>query len=344
MKYLIILVLAFILWSCSSNDNNTEDNQNQVKSQSFSTPPFVQMSNLGNIYTIQGFSLYIFENDMPGISNCYDNCAEIWPPLYATEQAQAEGDFSIIEREDGSLQWAFKNYPLYFYYLDVQQGDTFGEGVNAVWYLARPDPFVEQTTTLGHTYVGENGLTLYTFLQDMPGVSNCNDNCAEIWPPLYAATGSKPSNDFSIITRADGSQQWAFQEYPLYYYYLDENPGDILGEGINDIWYIARPKPITIQKTSLGEVYAGKNELTLYTFTNDSPNTATCYDNCAEIWPPLYAAPNSQAYENFSIIERQDGSLQWAYQQYPLYYYHLDENPGDVLGEGVNGVWFVATP
>ena len=59
-------------------------------------------------------------------------------------------------------------------------------------------------------------MTLYTFAKDMPGVSNCNDNCAKNWPPLAAAADAKPMGDWTIITRADGTKQWAYKGMPLY--------------------------------------------------------------------------------------------------------------------------------
>ena len=83
-----------------------------------------------------GMTLYIFDKDEPGVSNCYDTCAEKWPPLFADEAATAEGDFSIVERTDGTRMWAYKDMPLYYWVEDMNPGYTTGDGVGGVWHLA----------------------------------------------------------------------------------------------------------------------------------------------------------------------------------------------------------------
>ena len=85
-------------------------------------------------------------------------------------------------------------------------------------------------------------MTLYTFAKDMPGVSNCNDNCVKNWPPLAAAADAKPMGDWTIITRADGTKQWAYKGMPLYKWSKDAKPGDTGGEGMGQgAWKIAAP-------------------------------------------------------------------------------------------------------
>src|SRR5690606_42026261 len=59
----------------------------------------------------QSMTLYTFDKDEPGTSNCYDTCATNWPPLTADENAQPEGDFTLVERTDGTKQWAYKGEP-----------------------------------------------------------------------------------------------------------------------------------------------------------------------------------------------------------------------------------------
>ena len=85
------------------------------------------------------------------------------------------------------------------------------------------------------------GMTLYIFVRDEPGKSNCNDGCAQAWPPLMAVAGASAAEKFSIITRDDGSKQWAYNEKPLYLWARDEKPGDATGEGFRDVWLVARP-------------------------------------------------------------------------------------------------------
>lgn len=232
-------------------------------------------------------------------------------------------------------------------------GSSPDDGTNTV-----PGAFTN--TAIGNVLIfGSNGRTLYTFSSDVNGTSNCNDGCAEVWPPVYADS-TQSVGEFSTLERADSSLQWSFKNSPLYFYQGDGAQGEINGEGINGVWFVARPDPIGTTDTVLGTVLtvvgsvsdgsgnAGQrldfDGRTLYVFSNDSANTSTCYDGCAANWPPMYADIATQATGDYSIFTRDDGTLQWAYQNQPLYFYAGDTDAGDVNGEGRGGVWFVATP
>ncbi|WP_343608210.1 hypothetical protein [Roseateles sp.] len=91
--------------------------------------------------------------------------------------------------------------------------------------------------------VGANDMTLYTFDKDAAGSgkSVCNGPCATNWPPLMARAEDKASGDWSIITRDDGSKQWAYKGKPLYFWVKDAKPGDRSGDGINQVWHTAKP-------------------------------------------------------------------------------------------------------
>jgi predicted lipoprotein with Yx(FWY)xxD motif len=87
---------------------------------------------------INGMTLYVFDRDASGKSNCSGPCAANWPPLIADTDAKASGDFAFITREDGRKQWAYKSKPLYTFSKDKNPGDTTGDGVNNVWHIAAP--------------------------------------------------------------------------------------------------------------------------------------------------------------------------------------------------------------
>ncbi|WP_428774511.1 COG4315 family predicted lipoprotein [Vibrio sp.] len=91
--------------------------------------------------------------------------------------------------------------------------------------------------------VGANGMTLYTFDKDTAdsGKSMCNGSCATYWPPLSASSEATASGDFSIISRDDGSKQWAYKGKPLYYWSKDQKPGDTTGDGFKGIWHQVNP-------------------------------------------------------------------------------------------------------
>jgi predicted lipoprotein with Yx(FWY)xxD motif len=92
-------------------------------------------------------------------------------------------------------------------------------------------------------FVGTNDMTLYTFDRDAAGggKSVCNGQCATLWPPLMAAAGTSASGDWSIVTRDDGSKQWAYKGKPLYYWSKDQKAGDRSGDGVANAWRLARP-------------------------------------------------------------------------------------------------------
>lgn len=88
--------------------------------------------------------------------------------------------------------------------------------------------------------VGPSGMTLYTFDRDGAGKSACNGPCATLWPPLMAGADAKPEGDYSVITRDDGSKQWAYKGRPLYYYQADKAAGDRNGDNFRDVWHVAK--------------------------------------------------------------------------------------------------------
>lgn len=85
-----------------------------------------------------GMTLYTYDRDTVGTSACVGPCAVNWPPMYAPDGTQASGDWSIVRRADGRLQWAYKGQPLYYWSKDARAGDRTGDGVNDAWRIARP--------------------------------------------------------------------------------------------------------------------------------------------------------------------------------------------------------------
>lgn len=85
-------------------------------------------------------------------------------------------------------------------------------------------------------------------------------------------------------------------------------------------------------------------KMTLYTFDKDGMGMSNCYDECAANWPPLMGEAGMELPEGYSLIERKDGGMQVAYKGQPLYLWIKDEKPGDMMGDGVKGVWRTARP
>jgi predicted lipoprotein with Yx(FWY)xxD motif len=96
-------------------------------------------------------------------------------------------------------------------------------------------------TSKGKALVDSRGMTLYTFDRDASGKSNCSGQCAQNWPPFMATSASAPSGDWTVVTREDGSRQWAYKGKPLYTWVRDSKPGDATGDGVNNVWHVAKP-------------------------------------------------------------------------------------------------------
>jgi predicted lipoprotein with Yx(FWY)xxD motif len=108
--------------------------------------------------------------------------------------------------------------------------------------LAQTTPAKTADTSKGKALVDSKSMTLYTFDKDTAaGKSSCNGQCAVNWPPLMASAGAMPSGDWTIVTRDDGTKQWAYKGKPLYAFHKDAKPGDVAGDGVNNVWHIAAP-------------------------------------------------------------------------------------------------------
>lgn len=370
-------------------------------------PPTSAQTVLGQVFVDDdaGLTLYTFENDRTdadgdgtGDSDCNDGCAETWPPLVAAQAAESGGALSVITRDDGETrQWALKGLPLYRFSGDAAAGDVNGEGSGGVWYVARPDPVAAADSSLGTILSAavappagaasapgvarseRTGFSLYVFDNDAldadgdgVGDSDCNGGCAETWPPLYADLGATPTGAFSIITRDDGSRQWAFKGEPLYFFANDTAAGDVAGDRAGGVWHLARPAPVQLFDGGGDDelFYAGRGPIaevdgngaqaeatrdrtgfTLYRFRGDRDDSegdgigdSDCNGSCAVNWPPLFARGSDNAAGEFGIIDRADGSRQWTLEGDPLYFFADDMVPGDVNGAGFTDWFTVGEP
>jgi predicted lipoprotein with Yx(FWY)xxD motif len=89
---------------------------------------------------LNGMTLYYYERDTTGkTSNCNGKCVESWVPLPATADAKAIGDFTVINRNDGSKMWAYRYRPLYTSPADKAPGEANGNATTLQWRVARPE-------------------------------------------------------------------------------------------------------------------------------------------------------------------------------------------------------------
>lgn len=103
-------------------------------------PTMIGDSAKGKVLTNQsGMTLYVFDKDSEGKSVCNGPCATNWPPLMASADARASGPYTVITRDDGNRQWAYKGKPLYTWVKDTKPGDITGDGfLNNAWHVATP--------------------------------------------------------------------------------------------------------------------------------------------------------------------------------------------------------------
>jgi predicted lipoprotein with Yx(FWY)xxD motif len=100
---------------------------------------------------------------------------------------------------------------------------------------------------VGKYLAGEDGKTLYVFKKDTANTSNCTAGCAQTWPPFTLDDGEKVkagagvTGKLTTFARSDGKMQVAYNGAPLYYFASDAKAGDIMGQGIGNVWFAAKP-------------------------------------------------------------------------------------------------------
>jgi predicted lipoprotein with Yx(FWY)xxD motif len=94
----------------------------------------------GVLVNTSGMTLYTFDNDVAGSgkSACNGPCAGLWPPVAAEADAKPDGDMTIVARDDGTKQWAYKGKPVYLYKSDMKAGDMTGDNFKNVWHVIKP--------------------------------------------------------------------------------------------------------------------------------------------------------------------------------------------------------------
>ncbi|HEX3846837.1 MAG TPA: hypothetical protein VHV81_05605 [Steroidobacteraceae bacterium] len=306
---------------------------------------------------------------------CIDDCARAWPPAPAPAGAAAQGDWSPVARDDGTRQWAYRGRPLHRYAKDSKVGDSSGDGADdAAWHAAlyRPDAGLALPDAIRAHDVGDAGgaaltdtagMTLYAFESADPRhLPDCvGSGCTREWAPLEAPEIAVPVGDFATLSRPDGITQWTFRGKPLYTFGGDLKPAEANGAGVDP-----RFRPALVQRffmpggaeirrdLMLGAILATASGATLYQrdlvineerheFRSDhgapalgrSFGTSTCDRGCTREWPPFRAPADAVPSGYWDVLERPDGSLQWAYKGFALYTYAKDK-PGDINGHEIH--------
>lgn len=121
---------------------------------------------------------------------------------------------------------------------------------------------IRDTDDFGEILVGPDDMTLYNFDEDTKGgnASECYDDCAANWPPLIVddddpVAGEGVTASLATIERDDGSVQVTANGWPLYYFAADEEPGDVAGQGVNDVWWVLDPDGEPIRDDEMDDDY-----------------------------------------------------------------------------------------
>ncbi|WP_406361819.1 SCO0930 family lipoprotein [Streptomyces sp. NBC_01579] len=230
---------------------------------------------------------------------------------------------------------------------------------------------------LGKVLTDSEGFTLYRFDKDTasPPKSNCEGDCAKIWPvvPAGNVTAAAGTDDALIgkVTRADGTQQLTIAGWPMYRYAKDAKPGDANGQGVGGTWFASAPDGkkaavnadgpvggeqadragLSVRKDpKLGNIVVDKRGMTVYRFKKDSawPMKSACTGACLSKWPVVAPLAKNDVSgvttKGFVTFNRPDGLKQQSIDCWPIYTFSGDTKPGDTNGQGVGGTWYAVSP
>lgn len=265
----LAITFCLLVISCDSNDSGSFISDNRTVKVS-------ENNTFGKVLTDkEGKTLYFFSNDTKGTSNCTNGCLDVWPVFYTADlngidPSLSISDFGVITRSDGQKQSTYKGWPLYYYKNDISVGQTNGDKVGNVWYVAKPDYTVMYVSAqlIGHdgkNYTASNnasiynegigktfyltdsyGKTLYRFKNDTQNTNHftasdfSNNN---VWPIAEVNKNKFPSilnsSEFGTII-VHGKMQLTYKGWPLYYFGQDLAQGDNKGVSfpVANVWPI----------------------------------------------------------------------------------------------------------
>jgi len=129
----LFAVTSFALLAACASQHMQQSQTNDTASH----PPAMMLNTTaGNVMTTPtGMTLYTFDKDAAGKSNCNGECAQYWPPLIANPGSIPAGYMTMITRSDGQMQWAAHGSPLYTYIDDKKPGDVKGNNFHNNWHV-----------------------------------------------------------------------------------------------------------------------------------------------------------------------------------------------------------------
>lgn len=128
-SFVIALTLAPLLAACAAPERAAVD----------VAPLKTVETGIGPVLAdAKGMTLYTYSKDPTGVSECFGRCARKWPPAAVTAAPPPGSDLTIIDRKDGTRQYAWRGRPLYTWAKDKEPSQTTGHNLGEVWFAARP--------------------------------------------------------------------------------------------------------------------------------------------------------------------------------------------------------------
>lgn len=138
------LLMTATLTGCAAGSYGPAELTDQMSAGAYQphngdyAPNYWASTSIGSVMTTPaGETVYTFDKDEAGKSNCYADCAQDWPPVIAKSGAQPYGRMSLASRTDGARQWAYDDKPLYTFAKDSMHGDVKGENAGSVWHVVK---------------------------------------------------------------------------------------------------------------------------------------------------------------------------------------------------------------
>ncbi len=209
------------------------------------------------------------------------SCLDLWPAVLADKDSKPVGKWTIVERDDGALQWAYDGYALYTSVLDEKPGQVNGghsqrpgevgvrRPVEAPAMV--PPQFRVNAILTGRILQTRDNYSVYASSKDGPDKSNCNAACLRQWAPIQAPAYAQPRGEFGIIERSPGIRQWTFRKQPLYTH-IGEPFARMFGSdepGWYNVYMQYTPLPpadFTVQDSPTGRVLADREGKTVYMY------------------------------------------------------------------------------
>jgi predicted lipoprotein with Yx(FWY)xxD motif len=194
---------------------------------------------------------------------------------------------------------------------------------------------------------------------DLPELDK-RKSCKAEWAPVMADAKAQPVGEWTLITRSDGTKQWAYDHHALYTSYLDHEAGDVLGgttvyrtggdtpaERIPVGPPADVPPGFGVESTVRGRMLLTDKKKSVYASDHDAADKSNCDETCQMLWHPLLAPATARPHGDWSIVNPSPSIRQWAFRKKPLYSYARDTQLGSLDGTeevGWHNVYLQLTP